>query len=289
MVLAYDGRRFFAPHHNVVGAFSTYNGATRWVKPALLGGIPAQMERVPQGLLVRTIPEFPEESELNWISLLDIRTGHEVWRSPRAEGWASFPDWDSSTPFLVHDDRIVVAAGGKLQTVELDTGTERKLCDLDFEGGDIPVTLEIRDDRYLVVGDQNALWCDFEGNVRDRVYYEPPGGSFAAGLSWLLVAAVINAIGDVHVGNVVIEFQADYSPGLEEMFRKYQATLEGTNYLYILTESSEGNQIVRVSKGDATECGRIDVDTNEPDYRICPYTGNLFWKSDGRTISCFTF
>jgi outer membrane protein assembly factor BamB len=292
MILAYDGRRFFAPHHNVVGAFSTYNGASRWVKPATLSGIPAQMERVPQGLLVRTIPEYPEESDQNWISLLDIRTGHEIWRSPRREG-SIFKkifgtSWVGSTPFLVHGDRIVVAAGGKLYTVELDTGTERGLCDLDFQGPDDPVTLEIHDDRYIVVGDQNALWCDFDGNVLDQVYYDPPE-NFGRDLAQLFGAALINAIGEVQLGLITIELQVDYSSGFEELFWGYTATLEGLDYVYMLTEAPGGSQIVRVSKDDGDEYGRITVDTHDPDYRICPYTSNLFWKSDERTISCFAF
>lgn len=291
MVLAYDGRRFFAPHHQTLGAFSTFNGASRWLKPAALGGIPTQMERIPQGILLRTFPEDPESSGSAWISLLDMRTGHELWRSPRRKESiidAIFGTWDNSTPFLVLEDQIVVAADDNLFSIDPDSGSEKKLCDLKFRGSDAPVSLEIRDDGYLVIGDQNAVWCEFDGQVRKRVYYDPPDG-VGTGLLMLATAALVNCMDDIHAGNVTITIEASYSPGFEELLREYTATAEGIDYIYMLNESPEGDAIVRISKSDGEEQGRILVQTNEPDYQICPYTSNLFWKRDERTISCFAF
>jgi outer membrane protein assembly factor BamB len=291
LVLAGDGRSFFAPHHNTVGAFATFNGARRWMSPTKLEGIVTQMERIPQGLLVRTIPGGPEESGAHYLSLINIRNGQELWRNSRSGPpilKEIFGAWFSSTPFLVESNRVVVAGGDKLFSIALDTGRESKICDLDFQGADEVSWLEVRNDQYIVQGEQNVVWCDVEGNVTRRIYYDPPD-DFAKGLAWLAAAAVINSADDIRIGKLNISVQADYSAGFEDLLRDYTATIGGADYVYMLTESDEGPQIVRVSKDDGAESNRIHVDTKEPDYLICPYTGHLFWKSSERTISCFVF
>lgn len=291
MVLSEDGRRFFVPHHDTVGAFSTYNGASRWLKPEALPGRPSQMERVPQGLLVRTTPEEHDESGLHWISLLDAQTGRELWRSPRREGsflQKIFGTWTRSAPFVLDGERVLVVTDDELYAVTLETGQEQKLCDLEFEGSDHPFSLEIRGDTVLVTGNQNALWCDLDGNVRKRVHYDPADG-IETGLEMLASAALLNLMDDVVFSRARISMHEDYGPAFEEMFRSYSATATGMNYIYILTESPHENQLVRIGKDDGEEHGRIPVTTDQPDYQICPYTSNLLWKSGERTISCFTF
>jgi outer membrane protein assembly factor BamB len=291
MLLAGDGRSFFAPHHNTVGAFSTYNGSRRWMSPTKLKGIVSQMERIPQGLLVRVIPGDYEDSGAHYLSLINIRNGQELWRNSRS-GPPILKEilgaWFNTSPFLVEEDRVVVAAGDKLLNISLDTGAESKICDLDFQGADDPFWMEVRNDQYIIQGEQNIVWCDFEGNVSRRIYYDPPD-DFFKGLAWLTAAAVLNAADDIRIGNLNISVQASYSPGFEALLRDYSATVGGADHVYMLTESDDGPQLARVSKDNGSETHRIAIASKEPDYLICPYTGNLFWKSAERTISCFVF
>jgi hypothetical protein len=275
MMLAPEGDCFFAPHLEAVGCFALADGRRlSWVDG--LQGHVRQMQLLPEGLLVRLVRPYGE-GEVHSLALLDLTGGRATWKSPHRLSLMRPKGWEDSTPFVVRDGRILVAADGRLFDIDLATGEERTLQEL---GEGRVASLEPLDGGYLATGTHAAVWCAADGVEYRRVAFEPPDG-FGLGLLKLLGAAASDAVG---VGT------ADYAGAFAAMGRDYAATASTASYVYFLAEAgADGPDLFRVRKSDGESAGRVPVRDEQPDYAICPHSGRVFLLRDDYLIECLEF
>jgi outer membrane protein assembly factor BamB len=291
MVASPEQDDLYVPHHNTLAAISLEDGSKFWEKEYRLGSdaIASQLATVPEGVIVRSWTA--SDSDEDHVLLLDRETGEERWKAPRKEGSIvnkMFTLWLETTNFEIEEDRVLLCAHRDVIEIDLATGQDQKLNELDFEAADEPVWIEPTNTGFLVVGSQNAAWIDDRGVSRNGVYVRPPD-NVGWGLGLLGIAFAANRIGKKSVGNVEIQMRGDYSAGFEQIMREYSATADAPRFLYMLSGGDGGPYIVRLSKVDGKEMGRVKVAGKKPKYSINPYDGSLILKRDEKKIERLTF
>jgi len=299
MRLSETGDRFFAPHQNTVGAFSTADGQPLWEERPNLDGRVVQMAVIPEGLVVRTNPLTASDGP-HWVMLLDKSTGKILWKSPARKG-SIFKkmagQWSTSTNFYILDDRIMLSADGQLFSIDISTGEETSLGKLKFKDSEEAESFELTNNGYFVSGMQNAASYDLDGNRRYHVYHEAPddyGDIFGA-----ILSSVAKDIADEIVAHALTEatgvtFEAGYDESEEgRTFGYYHATAETQDHIYMLANIDEGDRsapgLLKIDKLDGRTVDRLILDTREPDYILDEFNGRLFFKSAPNSISCYEF
>ena len=299
MQLSETGDRFFAPHQNTVGAFSTADGRALWEERPNLDGRVVQMAVIPEGLVVRTNPLTASDGP-HWVMLLDKSTGGILWKSPGREGsiFAKMTGkWPTSTNFDILDDKIMLSADGQLFSIDIATGEETSLGKLEFKDSEEAISLEIAENGYFVSGMQNAASYDLDGTRKYHVYHEAPddhGDIFGAILSALAKDIADEIVAHALTQAAGVAFEAEYD-GSEEgrTFGYYHATTETQDHIYMLANIDEGGRsapgLLKIDKLSGQTVGRIILDTREPDYILDEFNGRLFFKSGQNSIACYLF
>lgn len=276
-LLVADGR-VFVPHGKMLSALSATDGRLLWRSAQNLPSRVAQMELTPEGLLVRGSHEI-RNREVKWhpyLMLLDPVSGAIRWSTT-----ALPKKYDGRSPFLVENDRVVVALEEGLTSFDLATGAPGPLTSMrEFRGSEVPLRLErLAGGRFLLASSQNARVLDLAGHVIYERYYSAPGPGTAEKVGWMTLFAAVAATG--------------ITPPIAEFFARYKETASAGPHLFMLTDDPdpsgrEGVSLVRIEKATGQETGRVWFTTRSPKYDLDPDAG-LVVAADGSLLTVSRF
>jgi outer membrane protein assembly factor BamB len=280
-----DEDRFYAAYQGTVAAFSMTSGECLWSDPPRLMGLAAQMADLPIGLLVRVLEPRGKDAA-HRIVLLDKGTGAIRWTWPKLY-------WSASSDFLVEDERVLIAADGRIRAVALATRTETTFAKLDFEDIDEAYSLLAVPSGYAALGRSNlGIYAKADGH-RIKKYYRPPPNDEGWGAALLGLSALTLAADPAHLGSrVAIGGYLDPMVGVNKILKDYSASKEKEDSAYFLADTAFGDEtgtgIVRVRKETGEVTGQILLGTKEPDYAL-DLEGRLYFHPDSNSIRCYRF
>lgn len=194
------------------------------------------------------------------------------------------------TAFDAKNDRFVVSSGTELFFVSKD-GTATKILDLDFKEDETPTKIEFRTSGILIGAKQTNILIDYNGKQIYESYYKAPGQSLAAkiALGALTVALAQQSVGQNMAGN---NKDANQSAGAAsgmagEFSKKFSATKETKDFLYVLTKLEEGVGLVKLNKDTGEKLAELLLKDKKPEYEVDELFGVLYFKKDNKEIVSF--
>ncbi|MFQ5605448.1 MAG: PQQ-binding-like beta-propeller repeat protein [bacterium] len=307
MLLDENGDVLYAACAKTVYAVRPQDGSLIWEKPPKLKGGVSQMRLLPEGLMVKGA-----RSDNDWVvaargrpfvAVIDLATGQPLWQK-------EYKKMKESTNFVIKDDKIVFYAYKKLYGINLADGEYTVLAeDLKFRGDEVPASLLLRDDGYLLQSSNNLMLVSLNGEKVFHTYHEGPG------LSWVEKVAA-----DIMRNNVkkmtfpgwktdVEDLQRNYPQWMQaawkskkmekDMFYEYlseirfKETKNRETYMYILarikTENEKGAGLIKVNKFTGETEDQIILGTKEPVYEVDKIESRVFFKSGKQEIACYKF
>jgi len=296
MLLDPAAEQFYVPFRNQVGAFRVTDGSSPWETPPKFGTrLVCQMDTVSQGLVVLTC-EMPSESidvpilgdlaavGSYAIHLIDRDTGQTKW------SWPGKDTWVSSTYFLIHQGKVIVASEDKLRELDPVTGKETQLAQLDLEGSESPTAIRAVEDTLVLFSPQNVLWFRAEDGTLLRHLYAPPptGWSDAGGL--LAIFRTIDALSTGQSRTIKDWWTQAGSAMWSDLAHDFSETREGAECLYMMLEGQAGPQLVAIDIRDGNTLARISLGDKEPRYQGNPFSARtlLYLPSEG-TLRYYRF
>ena len=289
-------------------------GTLRYEKSAKLKGDLIRSELVSKGLLFITTKE---------VNILDVKTGGFLWASS-IEAGNPFNS-DEVRPFPTGDN-----GGGKLFVyspkekgvfeVDKQLGTNRKITTtkVEFEGKEIPRSIDVLGDGLIMSSEQNITKLSFDGLSKYYKYYPAPREP--ALMRALLAAQAIRAAyigaaagaysaafaqaaqqttdpsGKV-VGQELSKGFADlsnagfaYSANAMKQFNaRYKASLSTPNFMMMLTkQEKKGNQLIQVSKATGDIMNAIDIKNDkEPEYDVDEIFNYVYYRRTPNEVVCY--
>jgi outer membrane protein assembly factor BamB len=185
------------------------------------------------------------------------------------------------------NDRYVVSTGTELFFIKKD-GSATKVKDIDFKEDETPSKIEFREKGILVGAKQTNLMIDYDGKVIYESYYKAPGQSLAAkiALGALTAATASQSFNQNMAGNSKDARQsAQASTGMAgEFSKRFSATKETKDFLYILTKLDEGVGLVKLKKDSGEKVAELILKDKKPEYEVDDLFGILYFKKDKKQI-----
>lgn len=169
----------YAPFDHSLQALSVSDGHPLWSEPKRFIARVAQLELMPEGLLVRgandwapllpsiVLGSFPAG---RFIDLVDPATGASRW--PRRD-----KPLPIGTRFVRQGDWVYGATHDSLYRIALATGSARSIASLKFEDNGFPQGLELRNGDLLISNTQTLMLFDTVGAAVYHAYF-PPASAF---------------------------------------------------------------------------------------------------------------
>lgn len=292
MLLSQDSSIVYAAYQNTVGAFRTENGEAMWEKPDKLLGIAVDMIDTEYGLLVKSW-----NGSMSELKMLDYSTGEKIWTAPRAEGSIVKKVfsllWSETSNMIPEENAVYITTSTDLFRVDLTTGHHEKMTSLGFETVEKYVSLEPRENGYLISGLQNLAWFSLDWERLNNAYYRP-ADNIGGGLLSLATALAFEGFGTRSLGNgLSLTLSGDVLGAAGTMLEDYSATAESANSVFILAEPLKGEYeglcLLQVSKTDGAVRNRISLNTREPDYQINQYQNCLVMKTGKKQLVNYQF
>ena len=272
----------------------SFDGNTLFKKPLKTGENILTMAHTPQGLIYITSEDA---------NIVDLETGEQVWEKPlkykRADGVGS--DYDEK------NNRYLISADEDLFAVDANTGEVSNLAESEFEGGEDPSGVEVRDGGILLTSSQNMMMLDWDGETNWHEYHRAPGKS-AFGAALMGVLAVASAATSMaayaeanqyrnKLGNYTSrgEAYADFGDAMAmatgasiaEMLKRFKATAATENHRFVLTKLEDGVGLVKVHKDTGAIEKEIVLKDKKPEYKVDERGGVLYYKADSDTVFAY--
>jgi hypothetical protein len=273
----------YLPYEKSLTALNIRDGSTVWEKSREYRSHIAQMQLLPDGLLVRAEvgPRDGGFVHRNALDLLDPETGKSRWKD-------AFDDMSQSTPFVVRADTAFVGVDAhsfvgthqKLMAIALATGASREVASFQFKGDEHPFSIQSRGPGIALMSSQNVMMIDSAGLVRYHTYFPAPQASTLArlGIAALVLAADIAAYSLAGGAAQATRSTMPYPIFNPLIDTRYKASVAMERYMYIRTPVSD-------SMGEEVQgFVRIDKDTGKDNGRaaIGVKTGYVIDEVDGR-------
>lgn len=248
----------------------------------------SQMQLTRKGLVVMNAHE-------RYIALVDLTSGEVLWK-----------DFMAGTNFVINDEEIILFASGKLYAISLADGNIATLTeDLQFENGERPVSLALREDGYFLRSRNNIMLLSFFGEKVFETYFEGPKFSAKEGLLGGLVRELTRAMvakgWEVDVEDLQQNYpewmhgasmdNAQFMQYMKE--KRFKATKHQKNYTYILAQiEAKGKKkagLVKVNNTNGETEDQIILGTKKPIYGIDEIKGRLFFRASKKEVVCFEF
>ncbi|WP_146104895.1 hypothetical protein [Polaribacter gangjinensis] len=188
------------------------------------------------------------------------------------------------------NDRFVVSSGTELFFIKND-GSSIKVMDIDFKENETPTKIEFRDNGILLGAKQNNLLVSYDGKLIYESYLKAPGQSL---LGKIAMGAVTAALMSQSVNQNMAKnykdarYSANAATGmLGEMNKRFSATKESRNYLYILTKLEDGVGLVKLNKEDGKKVSELVLKDKKPEYEVDDDFGILYFKNSKKQITTF--
>lgn len=292
MTLSRDGQTVFVPMDQNLWAVKMSDGSLAWPKPAKLKGIVYQMEATEQGVVLRGGPGGPKGKGKAFITVVDAATGLQTWKKP-------FKDLENASSFVVKDGRIVIYADKAIHTIDLKDGSNKELASkVSFFNSEIPGSLALRKNGYLLQSTQNLAVYDFDGKQVYHTYNPAPQASLLAKVASTALIMAANA------ASAASAYSRAQSTGMDQsytlitsnpvMSQRFKQSESSDNYLYMLADVGKGSQksgagIFQVNKTTGANEKSVVLGTKEPEYEVDELGARLFFKSGKKEITCYKF
>jgi outer membrane protein assembly factor BamB len=236
--------------------------------------------------------------------------GNKVWDK---KGMLSVP----SLRYRAFFDKELMLIDGTLYEVNLLKGDYKVLVaglSKMFQGDESPEQIMLIEGGYLITSSNNMIMLETDGKVRWQQYWKAPGLSMAAKIALRAVQAAATyaaARSSVSSGmsrspygaetaqSKAYAQQADAWNAVAGMAgamaqQKFKATLSKGDIVMVLSLVGEGGQknasgLVKVDRRTGSELGRLLLSDKEPMYDYDAITGQIFYKSDKKTIVSYKF
>jgi outer membrane protein assembly factor BamB len=286
----------------------------KFPKPVKLKGDLVKTELVPKGLLFTTTKE---------INILDTNTGTLLW--PNSIEAGNPFNSDKARPFPTGEDSsgklFVYSPKGKaLFEVDKQAGTSRQLTktDLEFEGKELPSSIDVVNDGLIVMSEQNIMKVTSDGSAKFHKYYAAPREP--ALMRALLAAQAVRA---AYIGSAAGVYSAAFAQGaqqtsdpagkvigqelskgfgdlsneafaysssaMKQFSARYKASLSTPTFMMMMTkQEKKGNQLVQVSKANGEIVNAIDIKNDkDPEYEVDQIYNYVYYRQNPTEIVCY--
>jgi outer membrane protein assembly factor BamB len=264
-------------------------------------------ELTPAGLLYVSRSDAGGSGEVN---LIDLEKGEQRFKDPIESKSLHFVS--EGQTLYVFSDR-----NHQLYAVDRESGTTKPLGgEIKFQGGEDPVSMEIRPAGIVLVATQNLAILGRDGAVRQQAYYPAPQlpgllralyavDAVRAGLRGAAASAYGDAFADASrrtndpaAKRLTSELATAFSQGGAQLqgysrqsaamaTKRFKASLSVPGSVFLLTKSPEGkgNALFQLDKDSAQPKARIDLGKEkEPVYAVDDIAGMLFLRTAPGTL-----
>jgi hypothetical protein len=274
--MVYADSLLYVPTDERLTAIDVRDGRVVWDRTRLKSN-PEQLESTRAGLLVR----------MPHIDLLDPRTGVSRW--PRA-----FTELEHSTPFVVRDDNVYVAAEGAFYRIELASGSATELSRYELRETKQPEALEVVPGGFVLRTAQNVIIFDSAGVPTHRLFYPPPKLSPLVRVAYAAAAIAISELSYAEAKAAAArtgEMQT-YVIVNPILSRRYGASKKARDYYYVLTVFKEppertGPGLVKLNVVTGKEESRLWLGDRTPEYEVDAIESIVFFKQGKRELAAF--
>jgi len=289
-------------------------GMLKYEKAIKLKGDLVRTEMVSKGLLFITTKE---------VNILDTNTGALVWANSIEAGNTfnsdkvrPFPTGESS------DGKMFVYSPKEKGVYEIDkqAGTFKKItpAKIEFEGKEMPHTIDVLADGLVLSSDQNVMKIGFDGLVKFFKYYPAPRQP--ALIRALLAAQAVRA---AYIGAAASAYSAAFaqasqqttdptgkavgqelSRGFGELGNagfaysaqamkafnaRFKASMNTPSFVMMMTtQEKKGNQLVQVNKTNGEIASAVDIKNDkEPEYDVDQIYNYVYYRPNGSEIVCY--
>jgi hypothetical protein len=188
-----------------------------------------------------------------------------------------------------------------------------------FEGKETPNNLELRENGILLSSDQNVALIGYDGNQVYKNYYPAPrepglkrallyaqsvraayisANSYYAAAAFQsaapkasdpVVGAMFQGVGEVYgqIGDATADFAR---ASFQQANNRFKATVNGRDFLILLTQSEKVIELVKVNKNTGKIDGRVDLGKERsPEYAVDDVNGQIYLKTTPTMISSYKF
>ncbi|MDK9700484.1 MAG: PQQ-like beta-propeller repeat protein [bacterium] len=287
-VLSSDKKVLFIPHGKRVDAISVEDGSALWKKAPKLRSKVTQMQASSEGLVVRG-SSGPDSKP--YIDVIDFTSGETRWKKP-------FKDLAGASSFDIQGDKLYIYADESIFEIVLATGENKEIVKtIRLSGNEIPSSLAIVEQGYLLTSSQNMLLYDKSGNQVYHAYHKAPGSSLLAKVASTAAIMAVNA------ASAASAYSQAQSTGMSQsytvvtsnpvMSKRFKATAGGSSSVTVLTDvktsSAKGPGLVKVDRKTGADVKCVVLGTKEPKYEFDDVDGMLFFLSDDKVIQGFKF
>lgn len=280
----------YVPFEKSLQAVDLNTGALLWTKEKDFRGRPVQIAMTPAGLVVRGATFVDDEGKAKgkpFIDVLTPRTGESAWKKP-------FKDLEDATSFDIRGDKVYICADGELHEIALADGTDRPLAKFKFKEHEVPSSLELMDDGFLLTSNQTLLGLDSGGKERFRSYFEAPSYSGWVKLGVGLLTAAVNAASASSAYDRAARTGQDqtyYLSANPTLGKRFRASTDAQDFMYILTSVPEGGKkkagLVKVSKHDGKVVSTVQLGDKTPEYETDSVEGVIYFKKSDSEIAAY--
>ncbi len=291
MLLNQDQSVVYVPTERYLYAVSTVDGSVLWNEPKKLKGGVAQMAYTADGIVVKGSGAVGGKGK-PFIMVLDPKTGEPTWKKP-------FKDLANASSFIVREGKIVLYADKAIFSISIKDGSAGILArKIKFKDGEIPHTMELRENGYLLRASQNMALYDFSGKQVYHSYNKAPQASLLAKVASTAAIMAVNAASAAAAHDRAMATGRDQEyeliSGNPVMSERFKQTAASDCYVYVLAVAGGGSHkkgagIVQVDKVDGENKKSIVLGTKEPDYEMDEIGGRLFFMSGKKEITCYSF
>lgn len=289
-------------------------GSLRYEKSIKLKGDLVRTELVPKGLLFITTKE---------VNILDTNTGSLVWPASIEAGNSMSSDKVRPFPTGDRGDGMMFVYSPKEKGVfEIDkkAGTFKKITTarIEFEGKEMPHTIDVVKDGLVLSSDQNVMKLGFDGLLKYFKYYPAPRQP--ALVRALLAAQAVRA---AYIGAAASAYSAAFaeasqqssdatakavgqelSRGFGELGKagfayssqamkafnaRFKASMNTPSFVMMMTtQEKKGNQLVQVNKENGEVTSAVDIKNDrEPEYDVDQIYNFVYYRPSVSEIVCY--
>ncbi len=188
------------------------------------------------------------------------------------------------------NDQFVVSSGTELFFIKTD-GSSTKVMDINFKENETPSKIEFRDNGILLGAKQNNALISYDGKIIYESYFKAPGQSLLGKIAMVTVSAALvsQSVGqNMNKNYKDANYSANAATGmLGEMNKRFSATKDSRNFLYILTKLNDGVGLVKLNKDDGKKISELILKDKKPTYEVDDDFGILYFNNGKKQITTF--
>ena len=288
-------------------------GALKFESSVKLKGNLVSSELIPKGLLFVTTRE---------VNILDPATGKLLWDNSIEAGVPFNSDKPRPFPTATKGEKLYVFSPKENAVMEVDkqSATHKKITSgkIEFNGKEVPTSIEITNDGLLLYADQNIMKLGPDGLNKYYKYYPAPREPAlmrallaaqavraayigAAASTYAAAFAQASAQTNDQVGKAVgQELSKAYgqlgeagfaysAKAMKQFNARYKATMNTPNFVMMMTkQEKKGNQLIQVNKLTGEVSNAVDIKNDKnPEYDVDQIFNHIYYRPSASEIVCY--